>query len=773
MRIAVVLLLATATAHATPPEPSGAHPRMLLDAKLKAAWKASSDRGPVKGAIALCQDARDTRDHDKAVYQGAEWSKVLQACLVAWAATDKPEYAQTAIRFFTALLDDLDTIGDKQGGDKAASRDNGYAIRNLGPFTALAYDWLHAQPGMTPALRERARERWKAWLDWYREHGYRARVPGTNYQAGYLVSATMIAIAQGGEAAEQRGPELWKFVADELWGKDMAAALATGGILDGGDWPEGWQYGPLAVGSYALAMRVARRAGITIEGVEVWLSSMLRRHVYGLSPGDRVYPGGDTEDAHAYLEPASLSLAAISLGDTTPDDKKWAKGELSRLRIADKDYLLYSALATVGDKPELAPRDKWPSWYVAPATGTLYARTRWDDKAIWFVTECQHTLEIDHRHPNAGNFVLSRGKDDVIVDPTPYGSQSTLTSNAPTVASGHLPADYIPSQAFWSAKVGHRWATQSRSGVIAARCDYSDAYKFQDRSSDIAHASRDLVVLPSAEGTDASVVVIDRATTGSGSRNMFLRFRVQGGIALDGETGSSVVGSTKLQITAPIRSATAGPGKPFIGKPNEKDCFKGQPRGKCEAARFPVTDYRVELAGPDPLAVHVLSATANGNASATKLGGDGWSGVRIAGPRDAVVVWPAKRGGALAYKTARGASVTHVILDGPEQAGKLSITAKPDGTDCAVEVTAGGTLTAHPALVTLDNACAVAADPQAASAATAIGTKPAPIRGGKTKRSGCCGAQTTPESPLALAVLTLGLVLRRRRPSTRCAREGS
>lgn len=764
MRLAVVvsvLLLGVATAHATPPEPTGAHPRMLLDAKLKAEWKASIDRGPVKGSIAMCQNARDTKDHDRAVYQGAEWSKVLQACLVAWAATDKPEHAQTAIRFFTALIDDLDTIGDKQGGDNAARRDDGYAIRNLGPMTALAYDWLHAQPGMTPALRQRARERWKAWLDWYVEKGYRARFPGTNYQAGYLISATMIAIAQGGEAAETRGPELWKFVADELWGKDMAAALATGGLLDGGDWPEGWQYGPLAVGSYSLAMRVARRAGIKVEGVEAWLSSMLRRHVYGLSPTDRVYPGGDTEDEMPHLDPHVLTLAAISLGDTTPEDKKWAKGELSRLKIVDKDYLLYSALATVGDKPELAPREKWPTWYVAPATGTLYTRTRWDDKAIWFVTECQHTLEVDHRQPNAGNFVLTRGKDDVVVDPSPYGSQSTLTSNAPTVASAHLPAAYIPSQAFWSEKTGHKWALQTKTGVVAARCDYTDQYKFQQRPSDVPHASRDLVLLPSVEGTDASLVVIDRASTGGANRNMFLRFRIPSGIALEGESGTSTIGGSKLQIAAPLKTAA---GKPFVGLAKEKDCFKGQPRGQCDAARFPVTDYRVEVNGPEPLAVHVLSATANGSATAQKLEGEGYAGVRIGGTRDAVVVWPAKRGGKLAYKTARGKSVTHVILDGPQQDGKLTITAKTDGTDCAVEVTAGGTASATPAIATLDDACAVTVDVEGASAAAAIGDKPAPIRStGKTKRSGCCGAQTTPESPLALAVLVLGLVLRRRR----------
>src|SRR5437868_12618847 len=33
--------------------------------------------------------------------------------------------------------------------------------------------------------------------------------------------------------------------------------------------------------------------------------------------------------------------------------------------------------------------------------------------------------------------------------------------------------------------------TQRKSGVIAARCDYSDAYKFQDRKSDVPDRSEE------------------------------------------------------------------------------------------------------------------------------------------------------------------------------------------------------------------------------------------------------------------------------------------
>jgi len=762
VRVALFLVISTITAiaRAAPPEPAGPHPRILLDAQLKAAWKAeaAANRGPVKGAIALCANARDTSDHERAVYQGAEWAKVLQACLVAWAATERADFAKVAIRFYTALLDDLDRVGDGLGGDKAARRDDGYAIRNLGPYTAIAYDWLHAQ--LTPELRAKARGRWKAWLDWYRDHGYRARVPGTNYQAGYLVSATLIAIAQGNEAGEE-GLLRWQYVADELWGKDMAAALATGGILDGGDWPEGWQYGPLAVTSYALAARAAKGAGIDVQGVDAWLASMLRRHVYGLTPGDKMFAGGDTEAEAPYVEPHVNTLNAMSLGDASPDTRRWAKGELSRLRLSDRDYLLHDALATVGEKPALVPRATWPTWYLAAATGTLFARTRWDDRAIWFVTECQHTLEIDHRHPNAGNFVLSRGKDDVIVDPTPYGSRSTLTSNAPTVASAQLPPDYIPSQGSWGRQSGWRWTTQRRSGIVAARCDYADQYRFQHRASDVPEALRDFVLVPSADGTDAQLVVIDRARTTTARRAMHLRFRFPGPLDFTSDGATATFGDTQLSITTLGHSG----GTPEKGRPNGKDCFaEGVKKGQCDAARFPVMDYRLIVPGPEPRAVHVFGAVGRGGAAkATKLGEQDWSGVALAGTRDAVVVWPHAPRAAFTYRAPRAAAVTHVVLDAPETDGTTSITAKPDGDRCVVTVAAGGELPARPAIVTLDASCAVTVDPEAANAASAVGTKPPPMPPkGKPRRSGCCGAQATPGSPLAMSAAVALLLLRRR-----------
>jgi len=264
-------------------------------------------------------------------------------------------------------------------------------------------------------------------------------------------------------------------------------------------------------------------------------------------------------------------------------------------------------------------------------------------------------------------------------------------------------------------------------------------------------------LLPSGNGRDASLVIVDRATTREADRKMYLRFRVPAELAIDAAgVGTAAIDDARVTIS--------GGQAPTVGRTRLKDCFaEGTTRGGCDAARFPVTDYRVEIAGPEPRAVHVIDATgAKRTASNARISGDGWTGVRIAGTRDAVVVWPLKPGSPLTYRAPRAKAVTHVVLDAPATDGKASITAKPDGDACVVTVSAGGALRAQPVIATLDDACAAIADPEEPNGVSAEG-KAGPLRRPTpARRSGCCGAQSTPGSPLAMSAVVLLLLWRRR-----------
>ena len=193
--------------------------------------------------------------------------------------------------------------------------------------------------------------------------------------------------------------------------------------------------------------------------------------------------------------------------------------------------------------------------------------------------------------------MLSRGDDDVIVDPSPYGSQSTLTGNAPTVRPRSCRRTTSRARACWSESPASTSSRSAESGVVAARCDYSDAYKFQERTSDVPDALRDFVLIPSADGTDAALVVLDRANTGGDDRDLYLRFRTPGTLALAGDDGDR-----HGRRHAARDHRRCGPrASPRSARRRCKDCFKeGTVRGTCDAARFPITDYRVELPGPKP-----------------------------------------------------------------------------------------------------------------------------------------------------------------------------
>ena len=103
------------------------------------------------------------------------------------------------------------------------------------------------------------------------------------------------------------------------------------------------------------------------------------------------------------------------------------------------------------------------------------------------------------------------------------------------------------------------------------------------------------------------------------------------------------------------------------------------------------------------------------------------------------------------------------MLDGPGRDGTAGVTAKPDGDGCAITVTAGGSFSSVPTIVTIDQACAVTADLDAPNAGSAIGSKPpaAMHSNNANRRSGCCEAGSASSAPLAL--ICMALVLRRRR----------
>jgi len=814
---------------AAPPPPTGPHPRIGLSAAVRTTLKAQlGTRGSaVASAVAQCGKAPVSAGTPSG-YQGLDWATNANACALAYQVTGDKAQAARGVALWRALLEDVSAIGDgkacKRGVDArraraAIERDTGYAIRFIGPAAALSYDWLHDAPGVDEALRRQSRDCFRAWIEWYTADGYMHRVPGANYHAGYVAAKTLIAIAESGEDARDgaglppeggapaaggdagpASPRFWREVVEDVFGRDIVGNGLAGdnggnprgpnhGALVGGDWPEGWQYGQLSVLEYALAARALAEQGVTSPEVAAWIDDLPLRYVHGLTPdGKGAYVGGDTEGEDPFIELGRAILEATLLGPGGDRAAGWAAHLRGKLGAGDFGLPVFDVLADARQVRGADPLASRPApWFVARGTRTLYARSAFTPDAYWAVFTSPPRLVPDHQHMNASGFVFSRGADPLIVDPSPYGSRSTLTGNAMTVDSDVVQGKYKPSQTPWSV-ADLRWARGTASGVVAARADVAGAFRFTETPSDVPLARRDWVFLPEGES-----IVVDRAVTGGRMRNVYLRFRTLAALTLADAGGHPVargqVGASALAIHAAVVEPQAAP--TTLAVPKSRDC--GGDLGACTAARFPVHEYALKVAGDEVLAIHVIDGLGRAEAPAEVVAlrereAVGVS-VRRAGQHTYVVAAARPRArppSTLRYAAAGAGPTRHVVFDAPGSdsgAGETVVTAAagPDGRCQVTLSTSGGkTIAGRPAIFTLGPAAAGCIVSEEAAAGQVIVGSPPGLEP-RSKRAGGCSyvidrfdqidpAKKRRKAIQALvfggavaAVVVLGAVLRRRR----------
>ncbi len=143
---------------------------------------------------------------------------------------------------------------DYSSGVRSFARDDGYDIRFGLRNLMLAFDWMHDV--FTPTERALIAQVGTAWVDWYTNTpGYAAGQPVENYYAGYLQGIALAALATAGEnaAADRLLGLLRRKLEDEMPIVDQRAC--------GGDWPEGWNYGPYTTLEFALVNQAMKDVG--------------------------------------------------------------------------------------------------------------------------------------------------------------------------------------------------------------------------------------------------------------------------------------------------------------------------------------------------------------------------------------------------------------------------------------------------------------------------------------------------------------------------------
>jgi hypothetical protein len=743
--LAVIALASNARAASSPP--NSPHPRLFLTAaRVSVAAADATKAGSAASAlVARCQETIDHPEYyeDRGGADGDNWPGAAIACAFAWKVTGEQRYLDSAISYWNTSLNDDQTRGDGQGCVEGASpdaakltvtHDTGYPMRWYGPYLAMAYDWLHDAPGVDAALLTHSRFCFKAWVDYYDASGYLHDVPGANYGAGYVAGKTLIAIAEAGEDGAT-SDAMWQSVVDDMFGKMLVGRGLAGsstpvgtpaGPLVGGDWSEGWQYGPLSVLEYALAARALSENGAPQPEMDQWASDVGQNYIYAQSPArDAFYSDGDLESDTVYPKPRGRILRTVLGGTTNGEALGFARFMLDTQQPEGGDHPFEAVADAIGAGVTATNFDTAgkPVWYLARGTRRVYARSSFTDKnAPWSVFTSGGNLVPDHDHFDAGNFVLSRGSDYLVVDPSGYGARTTLASNAPTVAASTVTGDYSPSQTPWS-DAELLWARGVASGVCAARGDYAKAFNFTDIPSDIPFARREWVFLPEGE-----VALIDRVRANDASEGTMLNFHTQGPLTLTGDVATASTGSSDLAIH---RVALSGGVPEVHSVPAVKDCYTGS----CTGGRFDSYAYSVTIPGPKALAVHVLDALPKGAHPATvgslndapyDNGGDNAAVLGAAILRDSqqsyVVASSAQDGNAgstLKYGVPGGSSARHVVFDAPEDtSGKSDVTTAVSGGRCSVTITPGAGYAGRPLMFRTSSAaegCRVTVEAQSST----------------------------------------------------------
>jgi hypothetical protein len=524
----------------------GLQPTLVLDAARLASLRDSAKRGTAawKRLERLC--AEQTRQPIKSGYQGWDWADAVANLSLCWHATGNRDHGRAAVRYAAALSDDRFEIGDGKGGAGVVQHDSGYGIRTFGAYSALAYDWLRAAPGMTPELRRKIAERLEAWLDWYERRGYLRDHPLANYFWGYFTT-----LALAGLALDDDTPAAahWRTQSRRLLETKILPTFQK--HLRGGGWPEGWQYGSyVAVQAALVAKAYETKAGLPLAKQLPWFSELVLHQLHSLSPDLKsVYGGGTWGERPS--RPSALAVAASALALEGLDDDRAAKARWlldHGFPALTRERAWVALLVDRPDAPRKDPRAGEPLSRLFPGTGLTLMRSDWSKDAVWIAFQAGPRLTPDHQHKDQGHFELTRGSDWLLVDSGDSEGGATLNHNCMLVDDGARTITYSPNQGVWGTEVETKlYGDDGR--VVGVVGDVGDAWApscVRDGCSDraVESATRALVyVRPALLVTRDEIALADPQIRTTWAAHLTVAPRI------DGKRASAIVGGSRLDIT--------------------------------------------------------------------------------------------------------------------------------------------------------------------------------------------------------------------------------
>jgi hypothetical protein len=581
-------------------------------------------------------------------------------------------------------------------GGEAPHTDDGYGMRNYGVSMAVGYDWLY--PALSSATKAQVASTLDEWIAWYDASGFSRSEPIGNYFAGYLLAKTTAAIALSGD--DTNAAAYWTDVDTHLWGKLAGPDFSTS--MQGGGWPEGWQYGPLSVSEVAEFLWATKTGQTTDYWSKVPQAHDQSAYIAQFAWPSRMHMDDQgTVHSQAALRPpgcAALTLAGVLAwnGDPfAPTARSLANDLLAATgqSCADWQNFLFGDPAAPATPSYTTTA---PLSYFAPGPNHVAARSSWQKDAVWasFVSgQYIDAPDSGEQYFNQGAVAVVQGDQPLIVNGTgwlpqaagdngenfvyddTWGSRTRLLNNTFYVG-GVAQAGADPSSS--STHIEHY---EDLSAVVHARGRQLEQQ--YDASSGITQWTRDFAYV-----RPATIVVYDRTTVADAAADQWLAWHTPAE-----PVAATTADATQARYDVQVGGATIGsirhlaPSSPNATTAN----IVGGAAWRLELHSAAASqDWLTAITVGANVPEQVRLSTADGNVTAGSM-----KGVHLLGTPNQVVLFGADHAAAatvssVSYSVAQTAAATHVLFDLAPSSSGYAVKATGSSGHLTIAVKAGG-----------------------------------------------------------------------------------
>ena len=326
---------------------------------------------------------------------------------------DNPDLANKAAAPARVLA--LRIANDYDTGKRDFGRDTGYDIRFGLRNLMLAYDWLHDT--FTAPERALIAKIAIEWVDHYHNTPeYAESQPVENYYAGYLQGIALTAVATAGDVSADDTNRMFGLLRTKLANE----VPLMNQRLAGGDWAEGWNYGPYAVTELQLVNLLMKEIGEDWSPVFDWVQSLPLSMTYQMAPDfseTRSY-GGYSGDY-----PSRTSASMLAVMSTTTNSRYaqrlYAQATANALDLTDIPGDSFYDMIFAPTAPQSVDVTTLPLSYLNTGTGRFFSRSSLTDPNAYFVSAENTGYSFDHYGYANGDVRLYHG-DECLVCPSAY-----------------------------------------------------------------------------------------------------------------------------------------------------------------------------------------------------------------------------------------------------------------------------------------------------------------------------------------------------------------